>query len=163
PHIVALLQTGEVAGLPYYTMPFVRGESLRSRLGKTGELSVNETIHILRDVAAALAYAHTEGVIHRDIKPDNVILSGGVAVVTDLGAARAMVLATDGHQTPGLTSLGIALGTPAYMSPEQASADTHIDHRADISSLGVMAYEMLTGSSPFAGRPPQQMLAAHAT
>jgi eukaryotic-like serine/threonine-protein kinase len=163
PHIVALLQTGEVAGLPYYTMPFVKGESLRARLARTGELSVNETIHILRDVAAALAYAHGEGVVHRDIKPDNVILSGGVAVVTDFGVAKAMDLAaTDGHQATGLTSLGVALGTPAYMSPEQASADTHIDHRADVYSLGVMAYEMLTGASPFAGRLPHQMLAAHA-
>jgi Tol biopolymer transport system component len=164
PHIVALLQTGEVAGLPYYTMPFVKGESLRTRLARVGELSVNETIHILRDVAGALAYAHAEGIIHRDIKPDNVILSGGVAVVTDFGVAKAMDLAaTDGHRATGLTSLGIALGTPAYMSPEQASADTHIDHRADIYSLGVMAYEMLTGASPFAGRLPHQMLAAHAT
>jgi serine/threonine-protein kinase len=164
PHIVALLQTGEVGGLPYYTMPFVKGESLRARLARVGELSVNETIHILRDVAGALAYAHAEGIIHRDIKPDNVILSSGVAVVTDFGVAKAMDLAaTDGHRATGLTSLGIALGTPAYMSPEQASADTHIDHRADIYSLGVMAYEMLTGASPFAGRSPHQMLAAHAT
>ena len=165
PHIVPLLSAGETDGLPFYTMPFVKGESLRARLTRSGELSVNEAVHILRDVAAALAYAHGEGVVHRDIKPDNVILSGGVAVVTDFGVAKAVdVAATEGgaHKS-GLTSLGVALGTPAYMSPEQASADPHVDHRADIYSFGCVAYELLAGSSPFAGRPTHQMLAAHVT
>ena len=165
PHIVPLLQTGEVDGLPYYTMPFVTGESLRARLQREGELSVSDAIRVLRDVAAALAYAHGEGVVHRDIKPDNVMLSGGVAVVTDFGVAKALQAATagDGGENDGLTSLGVALGTPAYMSPEQASADPHIDHRADIYSFGVMAYEMLCGVTPFANRPTQQILASHVT
>lgn len=165
PHIVPVLSAGEAGKVPYYTMPFVKGESLRVRLTKSGELSVNETMHILRDVASALVHAHAEGIVHRDIKPENVILSGGVAVVTDFGVAKAMDLAvTDGGGTAtGLTSLGVALGTPAYMAPEQASADPHVDHRADIYSFGCVAYEMLAGSSPFAGRPLQQLLAAHVT
>lgn len=165
PHIVPILTAGESQGLPFYTMPFVKGDSLRARLSKSGELSVNETMHVLRDIASALAYAHSEGVVHRDIKPENVILSGGVAVVTDFGVAKAMDAATtDGgsHHT-GLTSLGVALGTPAYMAPEQATADPHVDHRADIYAFGCVAYEMLAGSSPFAGRPMQQMLAAQVT
>jgi Tol biopolymer transport system component/tRNA A-37 threonylcarbamoyl transferase component Bud32 len=163
PHIVPLLSAGDVEGLPFYTMPFVRGESLRARLTKAGELSVNETIHILRDIAAALAHAHAEGVVHRDIKPENVMLSGGVAVVTDFGVAKAVdVAAAEATDTKsGLTSVGIALGTPAYMSPEQASADPHVDHRADIYSFGCVAYEMLSGAAPFGNRPPQQVLAAH--
>lgn len=165
PHIVPLLSAGETDGLPFYTMPFVQGESLRARLSRSGELSVNEAVHALHDVAAALAYAHGEGVVHRDIKPDNVILSGGVAVVTDFGVAKAMDLAATeaGGGATGLTSLGVALGTPAYMSPEQATADSHVDHRADIYSFGCLAYELLAGSSPFAGRSPHQMLAAHVT
>ena len=166
PHIVPLLSSAQTAsGIPFYTMPFVRGESLRERITRSGELSVAEATRILRDVAAALAYAHGEGVVHRDIKPDNVILSGGVAVVTDFGVAKAMDVASTqegaGIPATGITSLGVALGTPAYMSPEQASADPQVDHRADIYSFGVMAYELLTGAPPFANRPPQRMLAAH--
>ncbi len=172
PHIVPLLSAGALAPygasadtrLPFYTMPFIHGESLRARLGGPAGLSVDETIHILRDIASALAHAHAEGVVHRDIKPENVILSGGVAVVTDFGVAKAMKLASTGRDTGlGLTSGGLALGTPAYMSPEQASADPDVDHRADIYSFGCVAYEMLSGASPFANRPPQQMLAAHVT
>ena len=163
PHIVPVLSAGDTNGLPYYTMPFVPGESLRHRLAKGGELSVNETVHVLRDVAAALAYAHGEGVVHRDIKPENVMLSGGVAVVTDFGVAKAVDVAAtgDGHLHRELTSLGVALGTPAYMSPEQATADPHVDHRSDIYSFGCVAYEMLTGVGLFSGRTPPQMLAAH--
>jgi serine/threonine-protein kinase len=163
PHIVPLLSAGQVGDLPFYTMPFVKGESLRARLSRGGELSINEAVHVLRDVAAALAYAHSEGVVHRDIKPDNVIVSGGVAVVTDFGVAKAMDLAATeaGATKVGITSFGVALGTPAYMSPEQASADTQIDHRADIYSFGCLAYELLTGASPFAGRPAAQQLAGH--
>ena len=160
PHIVPLLAAGETNGLPYYTMPFVRGDSLRAKLGKGGELPVSDAVRILREVASALSYAHEHGVVHRDIKPENVLISGGSAVVTDFGVAKALT-ASSGASATSLTSLGVALGTPAYMAPEQASADPTIDHRADIYALGVMAYEMLTGSTPFAGRSPQATLAAH--
>lgn len=165
PHIVPVLSAGQLDGLPFYTMPYVKGESLRARLSRSGEMSVTEAVHVLRDVAAALAYAHGEGVVHRDIKPDNVIMSGGVAVVTDFGVSKAVdVAATDGARPQsGITSLGVALGTPAYMSPEQASADPQVDHRADIYSFGCLAYELIAGTSPFGGRSPQQMLAAHVT
>jgi Tol biopolymer transport system component len=165
PHIVPVLSAGTADGVPFYTMPFVKGESLRARLTKSGELSVNEAMHIMRDIASALAHAHAEGIVHRDIKPENVILSGGVAVVTDFGVAKAMDLAVTqgGGLASGLTSLGVALGTPAYMAPEQAMADPHVDHRADIYAFGCVAYEMLTGAAPFAGRPLQQLLAAHVT
>jgi len=160
PHIVPLLTAGESNGLPYFTMPFVDGESLRVRLARHGELPVNHAIRMLREIASALAYAHEHGIVHRDIKPDNVLLSGGSAMVTDFGVAKA--LSASSHAAHGgLTSLGVALGTPAYMSPEQASADPSVDHRADIYSFGVLAYELLTGQPPFAGRTPQHVLAAH--
>ena len=160
PHIVPLLSAGESNGLPYFTMPFVAGESLRARVAR-GELPVGEAVHILRDVVSALAYAHEFGVAHRDIKPDNVLLSGGVAVVTDFGVAKAVSASSEEHQHTALTSMGMALGTPAYMAPEQATADPNVDHRVDIYALGAMAYEMLTGRAPFAGRSAQATLAAH--
>jgi serine/threonine-protein kinase len=159
PHIVPLLTAGDADGLPYFTMPFVKGESLRARLARQGELPVTEAVRTLREIASALAFAHESGVVHRDIKPDNVLLSGGVAMVTDFGVAKALsASATAGDS--GITSLGVALGTPAYMSPEQASADPLVDHRADIYAWGVLAYELLTGTPPFAGRPAAAMLAA---
>jgi serine/threonine protein kinase len=160
PHIVPLLSAGEAEGLPYFIMPFVTGESLRTRITRQGELPIGETVRILRDVVSALAYAHGYGVVHRDVKPDNVLLSGGVAVVTDFGVAKAVTASSDSGAT-GLTSLGVALGTPAYMAPEQATANPQTDHRADIYALGAMAYELLTGLPPFAGRTPQAVLAAH--
>jgi serine/threonine-protein kinase len=160
PHIVPLLSAGEAQGLPYFIMPFVTGESLRARVTRQGELPIGETVRILRDVVSALAYAHGYGVVHRDVKPDNVLLSGGVAVVTDFGVAKAVTASSDSG-AKGLTSLGVALGTPAYMAPEQATANPQTDHRADIYALGAMAYELLTGMPPFAGRPPQAVLAAH--
>jgi serine/threonine protein kinase len=161
PHIVPLLSAGEAEGLPYFIMPFVTGESLRARVTREGEFPIVETTRILRDVVSALAYAHGRGVIHRDVKPDNVLLSGGVAVVTDFGVAKAVSASSGSGEHTGLTSLGVALGTPAYMAPEQATASPNTDHRADIYALGVVAYEMLTGSPPFGGRSPQQVLAAH--
>ncbi len=160
PHIVPLFSAGDVNGLPYFTMPFVEGHSLRERLAH-GELPVADVIAILRDVAKALAHAHSHGVAHRDIKPDNILLSGHAATVTDFGVAKALSASTGERGT--LTDLGVALGTPAYMSPEQATADTNADHRTDIYALGVVGYEMLTGQTPFGGRSPQQLLAAHVT
>jgi tetratricopeptide (TPR) repeat protein len=160
PHIVPLLAAGGYEDLLYYTMPFVEGEPLRARLAREGELPVRDAVRILKDVADALAYAHARGVVHRDIKPDNVLLSGHHAVVADFGVAKAV---SQAKTESGLTSVGVALGTPAYMAPEQAAGDPNIDHRADIYAFGAMAYEMLTGRSPFAGMAPHQMLAAHVT
>jgi len=160
PHIVPLLSAGAKDGLLYFTMPLISGESLRTRLTRQRELPVHDAIRILRDVVDALAYAHANGVVHRDIKPDNVLLSGHHAVVTDFGVAKALANST-GSST--LTSMGVALGTPAYMSPEQAAADPNVDHRADIYSVGALAYELLTGRQVFVGMTPQQMLSAHMT
>ncbi|HEX2220520.1 MAG TPA: protein kinase [Gemmatimonadales bacterium] len=165
PHIVQLLSAGTSAGLPYFTMPYVDGESLRARLLRERELPVPQAVRVLRDVASALAYAHARGVVHRDIKPDNVLLSHGVAVVTDFGVAKALTVSS-GPDLPtrtgaGLTSLGIALGTPAYMAPEQGAGDPGVDHRVDIYAFGIMAYEILTGEPPFTGPSPQAILGAH--
>src|SRR5687767_3687933 len=162
-NIVPILAAGETQGLPFYTMPFVEGESMRARLAKAGALAVPQVIGILRDVARALSYAHERGVVHRDIKPDNVLLSGGTAVVTDFGIAKAISAAREQNEGATLTQLGTSIGTPAYMSPEQAAGDPSVDHRADIYSLGCMAYELLTGQPPFAGRTPARTLAAHMT
>ncbi len=161
PHIVPLLSAGEADGLPYFIMPYVTGESLRARIAREGELPIADTVRVLRDVASALAYAHAQGVVHRDVKPDNVLLSSGVAVVTDFGVAKAVSASSEHGGSSNITSLGVALGTPTYMSPEQASASPQADHRADLYALGVMAYEMLTGVPPFTGRSPQAVLAAH--
>ncbi|MBI3983409.1 MAG: protein kinase, partial [Gemmatimonadetes bacterium] len=133
---------------------------LRAKLAREGELPVVEVLRILRDVLDALAYAHHQQVVHRDIKPDNVLLSEGHALVTDFGVAKAVAESTGKHT---LTSMGVALGTPAYMAPEQATADPHTDHRADIYAVGAMAYEMLSGRPPFAATTAQAMLAAHVT
>ena len=160
PHIVPVLAAGEMNGVPYYAMPFVEGESLRARILESGALPLSEVIGILRDVAKALAYAHAHGVVHRDIKPDNVLLSGGVAVVTDFGIAKAISDATKSTGRISLTATGVSVGTPAYMAPEQAAADPATDHRADIYSFGCMAYELLTGQPPFADVPPSKRLAA---
>jgi tetratricopeptide (TPR) repeat protein/predicted Ser/Thr protein kinase len=160
PHIVPLLTAGSDGDLLYYVMPFIEGESLRAKLAREGELPVGEAAKILREVLDALAYAHGHGVVHRDIKPDNVLLSGKHAVVTDFGVAKAVSASTG---VTALTSLGIAIGTPAYMAPEQATADPHVDHRADIYAAGALAYEMLCGRPPFSGPTPQAVLAAHVT
>ena len=159
-NIVPVLAAGDVDGLPYFTMPFVEGESLRSRLDGHG-LPISDVLAILRDVAKALAYAHARGIVHRDIKPDNVLLSGGTAVVTDFGIAKALSASRAGGAGGTLTQMGTAIGTPAYMAPEQVAGDPGIDHRVDLYALGCMAQELLTGKSPFADRTPQKMLAAH--
>jgi tetratricopeptide (TPR) repeat protein/tRNA A-37 threonylcarbamoyl transferase component Bud32 len=163
PHIVPVLTAGEMGALPFYTMPFVEGESVRARLQRSGALSLTEAIGILRDVAKALAYAHERGIVHRDIKPDNVLLSGGSATVADFGIAKAIAAArtdADGGRPATLTQLGSSLGTPAYMAPEQAAADPATNHRADIYSFGCMAYELLAGAPPFNAKTPQKLLAA---
>ena len=160
PHILTLIDSGEADGLLYYVMPYIKGESLRDRLAKQGELPIPEAVRILRDVVDALAYAHGEGLVHRDIKPDNVLLSGHHAVVTDFGVAKAV---SDATGLEKLTTAGVALGTPSYMAPEQAVADPAIDHRADIYAVGAMAYEMLAGSPPLTGPNPQAVLAAQVT
>ena len=160
PHIVPVLAAGITNGLPYYTMPFIEGESLRARIARSGELPIQETVRILREVLSALAYAHEHGVVHRDIKPDNILLAGHHAVVADFGVAKALSAAT--NPAVPLTSQGVVLGTPAYMSPEQAAADPATDHRTDLYAVGAMAYEMLTGHHLFSERSPQAMLAAHA-
>jgi tRNA A-37 threonylcarbamoyl transferase component Bud32/Tol biopolymer transport system component len=160
PHILPLLDSGEAAGLLYYVMPFVEGHSLRERLAREGALPVGDTVHILRDVVDALTEAHAHGVVHRDIKPENIMLRGRHALVTDFGVAKAVSEAT-GRQT--LTTAGVALGTPAYMAPEQASADPHLDHRVDIYAVGAVAYELLTGRPVFMGTTPQMVLSAHVT
>jgi tetratricopeptide (TPR) repeat protein/tRNA A-37 threonylcarbamoyl transferase component Bud32 len=162
PHVVPLLAAGRAGDLLYYTMPFIEGESLRAKLSREGELPVADAVRLLRDVVDALAYAHEQGVLHRDIKPDNVMVSRHHGLVTDFGVAKALSEAAGGHGAPGgVTSAGIVMGTPAYMAPEQAAADPTIDHRADIYAVGIMAYEMLAGHPPFTARTPQQLLAAH--
>ena len=160
PHILPLHDSGEAEGFLYYVMPYVEGHSLRERLDRDGELPIGETVRILKEVVDALAHAHEHGVVHRDIKPDNVMLSGRHAMVTDFGVAKAVSEATGREK---LTTAGVALGTPAYMAPEQASASEHIDHRADIYAVGVLAYELLAGRAPFAGPTSQAILAAHIT
>ena len=162
PNVVPVLRAGELNGVPYFVMPYIEGESLRARMMR-GPLSVRETVTILKDVARALAFAHGRGIIHRDIKPDNVMLSAGAAVVADFGVAKALSASrTTGPRpvAPTITGVGTSPGTPAYMAPEQAAADPKTDHRADIYSLGIVAYEMLTGTPPFHGRSPQMLLAA---
>jgi eukaryotic-like serine/threonine-protein kinase len=141
-------------------MPFVEGDSLRDRLVREGELPVADAVGVLREIAGGLAYAHRHGIVHRDIKPENVLLSEGGALVADFGVAKALRAAVEGS---GATATGLAIGTPTYMAPEQALGNPSVDHRADLYALGVVAYELLTGQPPFAGRPPQALLAAHAT
>src|SRR5262249_52931884 len=165
-NIVPVLAAGDASGLPFYTMPFVRGESLRARMASGAPMAVTDAVHILRDIAQALAYAHGEGIVHRDIKPENVLLSGGAAVVTDFGIAKAIDASRtqDGDQRRAdhvsLTRTGSTLGTPAYMSPEQAAGDPRVDHRADIYAWGVIAWELLAGRHPFAGKASLQALIA---
>ena len=160
PHIVPLLSAGQAGDFLYYTMPLVEGESLRARLARQGELPVAAAVRILGEVARALSYAHRHGIVHRDIKPDNILLTEDEAQVADFGIAKAISASVEQE---GLTSVGVALGTPLYMAPEQAAADPITDARADLYALGVVAYEMLAGQPPFQGRSAAQLLAAHAT
>ncbi|MBT8336401.1 MAG: serine/threonine protein kinase, partial [Gemmatimonadetes bacterium] len=147
PHIVPLFDSGDASGVLYFVMPFVEGESLRARLDREGALPVDEAVRIARELADALGYAHAHGVVHRDVKPENVLLEAGHAVLADFGVARAVSEAGSER----LTRTGVAVGTPAYMSPEQAAADREVDGRADQYALGCLLYEMLTGQPPFTG------------
>jgi eukaryotic-like serine/threonine-protein kinase len=162
PHVVPVLSAGDADGLPWFTMPYVDGDSLRHRLAE-GPVTIGEAISILRDVARALVYAHRHGIVHRDIKPDNVLLSSGSATVTDFGIAKAIAASrTNGDKFGAtLTQVGTSIGTPTYMSPEQALGDTTTDHRTDVYAFGVMAYELLAGRPPFRAESASKLVAAH--
>ena len=159
-HIVPVLSAGEANGLLYYTMPYVEGESLRARIAHLGALPDAEVIKILVDVLGALAYAHARGIVHRDIKPENILLSEGGAMLTDFGIAKAVADAGT-RDGASLTGMGMMVGTPAYIAPEQASGDPNADHRADLYAIGAVAYEMLSGEQLFPGRPAHVQLVAH--
>jgi tRNA A-37 threonylcarbamoyl transferase component Bud32 len=160
PHIVPLLSAGEQGDLLWYTMPYIDGESLRAALERKKQFTPREVIRILHDVIDALAFAHERGVIHRDIKPANILTQGSHALVTDFGVAKAISAALP---LSGVTSAGIAIGTPAYMAPEQLAGDSTADHRMDIYAAGLLAYELLTGVSPFTSPSPRETLAAQLT
>jgi dienelactone hydrolase/tRNA A-37 threonylcarbamoyl transferase component Bud32 len=169
PNILTLIDSGEAAGFLYYVMPFADGISLRKRLRDAdGALPLDESLLILREILDALAHAHTQGLVHRDVKPENVMLVGRHALVLDFGVAKAVQSAREGDRASrggeegALTSVGMSLGTPAYMAPEQAAGDPDVDHRADLYSAGVVAYELLSGKVPFEGRT-HEVLAAHVT
>jgi TolB-like protein/Tfp pilus assembly protein PilF len=164
PHIVGVISSGEVGGLPYFIMPYVEGMSLSHRLAEQSPLPIAEAVSILREIARACSYAHEQGIVHRDIKPDNILLSDGVAMLADFGVAKA--LSTDGDAAKSgadstQTAVGVSLGTPRYIAPEQAAADPATDHRADIYSLGATAYEMLSGRPPFDYLMSHELIAAH--
>src|SRR6478672_6703109 len=155
PHILPLLDSGDADGLLYYVMPLVTGETLRARLTRERQLPIDDAVRIAREVADALGYAHGLGVIHRDIKPENILLQGGHALVADFGIALAVQTAAGQR----MTQTGLSLGTPQYMSPEQAMGERTIDARSDIYALGAVTYEMLTGDPPFTGSTVQAIVA----
>src|SRR5207249_5969691 len=155
PNILTLIDSGSAGDFMYYVLPYVDGESLRDRLTREKELPVDEALRITRETADALAYAHEHGVVHRDIKPENILFEAGHAVVADFGIAQAVSEAAGGK----LTESGLIVGTPAYMSPEQAMGSGKVDARSDIYSLACMLYEMLAGAPPYSGPTPQAILA----
>ena len=157
PHILAVHDSGEADGYLYYVMPYVDGRSLRDRINDGPRMSPAQVARVLLQVADALAHAHAAGIVHRDIKPENILMAGKHVAVTDFGIAKAI---SDADNRKSTTSTGLALGTPAYMAPEQATADPNLDHRADLYALGVVGYEMLSGHPPFSGTA-QEILAAH--
>lgn len=157
PHIVPVLTAGQHGELLWYTMPFVEGESLRESIQRKGAFTVRETTRVLHDILDALAYAHRNGVVHRDIKPGNILRHGAHSLVADFGVAKAISAETP-HS--GTTSVGVAIGTPAYMAPEQIAADPGADHRMDLYAVGLLAYELLTGAQPFNEPSPQETMAA---
>ncbi|MDB4870974.1 MAG: protein kinase, partial [Gemmatimonadales bacterium] len=155
PHILPIYDSGEADGELYYVMPYVAGESLRARLNRERQLPLEDALRITCEVASALDHSHRHGIIHRDIKPENILLEDGQAMVADFGIARAVDSMGEGR----LTSTGVSLGTPTYMSPEQGMADPSLDGRSDIYSLGCVLYEMLAGQPPFTGRTTQALIA----
>ena len=157
PHILALLDSGEAGGYLYYAMPFAEGETVRDRLTREKQLPIGDALEIAREVADALDYAHAQGIVHRDIKPENILLQSGHAVVADFGIARAITVAVGERQT----ATGIAVGTPTYMSPEQATASRDVDGRSDVYSLGCVLYEMLAGQAPFTGPTAESIVRQH--
>ena len=172
PHILTLIDSGEIPppggsgpALLYYVMPYVEGESLRQRLTRDHTIPPGETVRMLQNVLDALAHAHRQGIVHRDIKPENIMLTGRHALVMDFGIAKAATAAAASDSTGGgtLTTLGLAIGTPAYMAPEQAAGQASVDARADLYAVGVVGYEMLSGQPPFTGPTPQAILAAQVT
>jgi len=158
PHILPVLSAGARGDLLYYVMPYLEGESLRHRLQAEGRLPIEDCLTILRDVADALAFAHAAGFVHRDVKPGNILLQGGHAVLTDFGVARALEEARGGRR---LTDPGTAVGTPGYMSPEQAVGEAEVDARSDVYALAIVGYEMVAGAPPFRGPTVQAVVAAH--
>jgi len=159
PNILSLYASGEADGLLYYVMPYVQGESLRDRLTRDQQLPLDDALHITREVASALGYAHAQGVIHRDIKPANILLHDGHAIVADFGITRAISYAGPNR----ITQSGVTVGTPTYMSPEQASGEIEIDGRSDIYALGIVLFEMLAGQPPFAGANAATLVRQHIT
>jgi eukaryotic-like serine/threonine-protein kinase len=157
PHILPLYDSGETEGFLYYVMPYVEGESLRDRLTREKQLPIDDALQIAREVSDALSYAHSRGVIHRDIKPENIMLEGGHAVVADFGIARAVSTA----HGESLTQTGTSIGTPSYMSPEQAAGSSDVDGRSDLYSLGCVVYEMLAGQAPFTGPTVESIVHQH--
>jgi len=165
PHIVPLLSAGLAGTHLYYTMPYVDGESLRERLNRERPMAFADIATIIEHVAGALSYAHEEGIVHRDIKPENVMFFHGEAVVLDFGIGKALISASTTEteaEVLRITQVGMSLGTPTYVAPEQGAGDQSLDHRADLYALGVVAYEMITGHPPFTGRSPQAVIEAHA-
>src|SRR5687767_12623614 len=154
PHILPLFDSGTADGFLFYVMPYIQGETIREKLNRETQFGVDEAVRIAREVADALDYAHRHGVIHRDIKPENILLHDGRAMVMDFGIALAVSAAAGGR----MTETGLSLGTPHYMSPEQATAEKELSNRSDIYSLGCVLYEMLTGSPPHVGATAQQII-----
>jgi len=158
PHILPLYDSGEADGVLYYVMPLVEGETLRARIERERQLPIDDALRFAREIADALAYAHSRGVVHRDIKPENILIEGDHAVVADFGIAKAVAAAN--AVTP-ITSTGMSVGTPAYMSPEQATADRDVDGRSDLYSLACVLYEMLAGQPPFTGATVESIVRQH--